>query len=387
MMRVKVIMWILFFAVGGWANSFVHGPYTGDPREDAVTVSWTMEPPSVGAVEYAPSAYFAETGDFSERVRYLPEKSEGRETAHVRLEGLLPATEYVYRVILEGGEASPLGTFYTAPPRGRPAAFAVISDTQWRDWTEPNRIELVGDALAADPTPFQFILHAGDIVERPFRKYWDHLFASLGDALLRAPFIPVLGNHERGHISYYEYFDLPPGGGKFGERWWALYWGDIVVVGLDSNVRVPSVYQEQIQWLREHLATDRPHKFVVFHHPAFSSDSHYGPGSPGIQALWHPIFVEYGVDIVFNGHAHNYERIVRDGVTYLVVGGGGAPLYPQREPRIAGSVVGYDDFYFYVRVRTSPEGIAVEAVRVAQLVDGEISPAEGILDSFFLPTE
>lgn len=118
----------------------------------------------------------------------------------------------------------------------------------------------------------------------------------------------------------------------------------------------------------------------------FSSDAVYGPGSEGLQSLWHPVFVELGVDLVFSGHAHNYERIERDGVTYLVVGGGGANLYPLGPERTEGSRVGIDDHLFYLRVEADPDGIFVEAVGVAVEVGGEIVPRRTTLDTFTLPS-
>ena len=108
-------------------------------------------------------------------------------------------------------------------------------------------------------------------------------------------------------------------------------------MGLDSNARRPQDYLDQVHWLRRSLSDPEPHRFGIFHHPVFSSDAFYGLGSEGLQALWHPVLVALGVDIVFSGHAHNYARIKRDGVTYLVVGGWGTNLYPWRPTRVAGS--------------------------------------------------
>lgn len=373
----------------GWpALPFVHGPYSGAPSATEATVCWTTDTPLPGRVEYGPWEAFAASASLPSAQEYLPEGTSGRETVHLRLRGLEPGTRYAYRVVLGTDGASwtsPVGTFATAPAVADPVAFAVIADTQWQ-WDGVNRIRLVGDAVATDPTLFQFILHAGDLVESPLPRYWDHLFASLSGALLRAPLLPVLGNHERNSVTYYQSFDLPPGAGQWGKRWWTLRWGDTVVVGLDTNARRPQDYLDQIDWLRLSLSGPEQHKFVVFHHPVFSSDAVYGPGSEGLQALWHPVFVELGVDLVFSGHAHNYERIERDGVAYLMVGGGGATLYPLGPERAEGSRVGSDNYLFYLRVETDPDRIFVEVVGVARQVGDEIVPGRTTLDAFTLPS-
>ncbi len=370
-------------------GAFVHGPYTGAPETQAATVSWTATPALPARVDYGPWSEFDETGELSASVRYTPEQAGDRQTAHVRLDGLEHGTRYAYRVVLKADDipqGSPIGSFHTAPDPGAAISFAVIADTQWQ-WEGVNRIQRVGEALAADPQPFQFILHGGDIVESPIPRYWDHTFASLSSALLRAPFLPVLGNHERNSRSYYTLFSLPPGGGLMDKRWWALDFGDVAVVGLDTNVSRPGDYRDQVDFLYEHLSGDHKHRFVIFHHPVFSSDAIYGPGSEGLQALFHPAFVELGVDIVFTGHAHNYERIHRDGVTYLMVGGGGAIVRPLSDERVEGSVVACDEHLFYVAVSTDREGIAVEAVKVARQLNDDIVPAEGVLDAFTLPAD
>jgi hypothetical protein len=65
---------------------------------------------------------------------------------------------------------------------------------------------------------------------------------------------------------------------------------------------------------------------------------------------YHPIFIEAGVDMVFNGHAHNYERIEKDGVVYLVLGGGGAVPRGLSPTRVECSVVAVENHNFYARV-------------------------------------
>lgn len=374
-------------AVAAAASPLDRGPYTGAPAPDGVTISWSGSPLLPGRIEYGSLRDYEEIGVLRRSVIVPdPEEVEGRRTMHVRLDGLEPGTRYLYRVVLSDGDAdlaSPIGMFRTAPSPGAPVSFAVLSDTQWQSEGE-NRLKRVGDAIAEDCDPFDFILHAGDLVESPAETYWDHWFASFDRMLRRAPFIPVPGNHEKNHRSYYDAFSFPPGEGRDGERWWALHWGDVVVVGLDTNVRRPDEMIEQQDWARKHLSGPEPHKFVIFHHPVFSSDAYHGSGY-SYDAIYHPVFVETDVDVVFNGHAHNYERIERDGVTYVVAGGGGATPRPLSDERVPGSAVAIADHLFYVRIRTDPNGIEAEAVAVARIDGGTMVPFERVIDSFSLP--
>jgi acid phosphatase type 7 len=384
-----VLLAALCCAVGAAASPFVHGPYSGAPSEASVTISWLSSDPHPAYVEYERLSVHASSGTFSLSSEIQSAETDTANKIHVRLGGLDPDTDYVYRVVLDtpdGRVESPHGRFATAPPSGERISFAVLADTQWQ-WEGDNRLQAVADAIAADETAFDFILHAGDVVESPSATYWDHWFASFSNVLLRAPFLPVLGNHERNHGSYYDHFALPPGGGRRDERWWALHWGDVVVVGLDTNVSQAADYLAQQAWAREHLSGPEPHKFVMFHHPVYSSDAYHGSGY-SYDVIFHPIFVETNVDIVFNGHAHNYERIVRDGVTYLVLGGGGAVPRALAAERVEGSVVAQEGYNFYLRVTTSPDSIVVETVSVARAGEAEFDLTDGhLLDSFALADE
>jgi predicted phosphodiesterase len=267
-------------------------------------------------------------------------------------------------------------------------AFAVVSDTQWQ-WEGENRLKFIGDAIADDSqaSSWDFILHAGDVVESPSSTYWDHWFTSFDRMLLATPFIPVLGNHEKNSRSYYDHFAHPAGAGQGDERWWALHWGDVVVVGLDSTAGRSDRIIAQQAWAEEQLSGSENHKFVIFHYPVYSSDAFHGSGY-SYDVIYHPIFVRNGVDIVFNGHAHNYERIEMDGVTYLVVGGGGAVPRALAPKRVPGSIVAVEGENFYVRVETAPKGIDVRVLSVAVATETSFTPTYGrVLDTFFLPTE
>ena len=369
------------------ASPFVHEPYSGAPSGDSVTISWASMTPLPARIEYGSLEHFEDRQQFQHAVDVEVPEEGLSDTQHVVLQGLPSANQYVYRVVLIDDQVeymSEVGAFSTAPASGTPVEFIVLADTQ-QQLEGVNRLELVGSAIAADPMEFDFILHAGDIVESPSSFYWDDWFASFGNMLARAPFIPVPGNHEKNHRSYYDNFEFPPGAGKNDERWWALHWGDVVVVGLDTNVRSATEIRDQQDWAREHLGGSEPHKFVIFHHPVFSSDAFYGTGF-FFDTIYHPIFVEMGADIVFNGHSHHYEHIVRDGVTYMVVGGGGATPRQTTPDHIEGSDVSIEGYHFYVGVATSDEGIHVETVSVARETGtiAIVTEEEHLLDTFQL---
>lgn len=383
------ILVALFMVAGAAASTFVHGPYAGAPTQTTVVVSWLSSDPAPARIDYGIRISYEATGTFAHTLAVPIEEDADLGTLHIALTDLQFGSEYIYRVVLEAADgddvASPLGHFQTAPPPGAVVEFAVLADTQWQ-WEGENRLAAVGSAVAADPMPFDFILHAGDLVETPGSAIWAHWFDAFSAMLLRAPFLPVLGNHESGNRSYYNNFVLPPGDGKNDERWWAFHWGDMVIVGLDTDVTKASDYIAQQDWARLHFSGPELHKLVMFHYPVYSSDAYHGSGY-SLDVIYHPIFVEAGVDLVINGHAHNYERLQVDGVTYLVVGGGGAVPRALAETHVPGSILAIEGYNFYLRVTAAPEGIGVEVVSIAQASEKTFELTDGhLLDAFLLPT-
>lgn len=236
----------------------------------------------------------------------------------VTLSGLTPDTSYSYEVRAEGEPLGKAATFTTAPESGSDFSFVAFADTGSGD------IHQTRIASLLKTLPARFAILAGDIVYdkgadfeydpryfKPYREIIDHF-----------PFFPVPGNHDMVTDKggpFRNVFNFPQG-----IFYRDFFWGDVHFIGLDSNH--PDDLKQR-EWLTNALKAPARWRVVYFHHPAFSSGE-YG-GYPSVQKNWVPLFEQYGADLVIAGHAHNYERTLPiNGVTYIVTGGGGAPLYP-----------------------------------------------------------
>lgn len=168
---------------------------------------------------------------------------------------------------------------------------------------------------------------------------------------------PTPGNHDyntRDAEPYYAYFGDRAGPGKRG--YYSYDIGDWHVVSLNSELPASrgrlAAARAQEAWLRRDLAANPKLCTVAyFHRPLFSSGDH--GNYPSMERLW-DIMYAHRVDLVLNGHDHNYERFLPqtpkgvpdsvNGIVEIVVGTGGAALRGMREktePNSAATVHGY----------------------------------------------
>lgn len=376
---LALILLALLLVIGlAQEQAFIRSPYLGldgDPSS-TVALSWKTAEPLEGIVHYATAS------DYVAELAVPAEAGSEHHVYHASLGELELDEEYVYQVELrDSGEktvaTSELGHFRTAAPDLDDFTFAVYGDTR----TYPERHRLVVEAMAGDKP--HFVVNTGDLVESGrVESQWDErFFWAISPLAKDAPFLVVLGNHEQNSPEYYEGFILPSGGGDHEEEWWSVDYGVVHLVGLDTNaLTLPHGFarmREQVEWLKEDLAAAREQSkfiFVFFHHPLFSSSIAYAPGNTGLRQLWHPIFVEYGVDAVFESHCHSYERLIEDGVNYIVTGGGGAPLGGFKGEHIPGSVKAISGVLHYVRVTIAGDRAILEMVPVARVSDDQVTP-------------
>lgn len=263
----------------------------------------------------------------------------------ILIEDLEPSTAYTYEVQVDG---SPPPTYdddawqplsFNTAPFEYPLRFCALGDSGFGHPTT----RTLGTAIAQHE--LDFFLHLGDVVywmheynNDHFYNYYVKYFKPFGDILRQMPHYPTMGNHDYDGPTFLDELPtynwvFPP----FGEDeyeglryWYSFQFNDIHFISLNSQLIYgrADLRNMQIEWLDEQLARDDSLYKVVFFHiaPFHSSDVHPGDGLP-IAEQWLPKFEASNVKLVLTGHAHLYERLERNGITYIVAGAGSAINY------------------------------------------------------------
>jgi 3',5'-cyclic AMP phosphodiesterase CpdA len=310
------------------------------------------ERPDVGVVGY---------GETPELGRKKTDSLVGRRHA-IALTGLDPGSTYHYRLGGFGGPSA-TGCFRTAPVGDDSRfGFAVVGDSG-----SGGKGQLAVAALLERLRP-DLILHTGDVVypAGQERHYDRRFFAPYRDLIKTVPLFPVLGNHDvrKGNgAAFLENFHPPLGSPGSTKRYYSFDWGNAHFVALDSELYYDDKGcepQEQKAFLDQDLAATRKRWKVAFLHRSPYGSSRHG-GDERVREDLEPLFARHGVDLVFTGHDHVYERTVPiRGVTYVVSGGGGRRLYPAgRSARTASTV----SAHHAVLVRVDGGHLFLEAVQ------------------------
>jgi hypothetical protein len=290
-----------------------------------------------------------------------------------RLEGLAPGETYFYVVGHDGwdapGHLDTVRSFATAPSDRAPFTFTAFGD-------QGVTYDAVGNTNLIRAQSPAFHLHAGDIsyaesggsgliTDSYDPRIWDAFLNQVEPVASTVPWQIAAGNHEM------ETWYSPDGYGGLQDRfalpgattYYSFVYGNVMVISLDANdvsneIPANNGYTggAQTAWLAKQLAAARSRSdvdFVVayFHHCAYCTCTvHSSEG--GVRANWAPLFDQYAVDLVINGHNHIYERTdpikagsatgaapigstitpATQGTTYVTAGGAGESLYSFSAP-------------------------------------------------------
>ncbi len=333
-----------------------------DTRASSILVGTDMA--AVTAADGAATGVTRHDGHF---MRFTSRTSPGGfemvHEAHVC--GLSADTEYFYKV---GGPGhwSEVYSFTTGPVAGStaPFVFGVTGDSRGY---EDNAWAITQHRMSDRAIDFE--IFSGDaVVAGPNQGEWNQFFTQVDgafdaqDLLATRPLMMANGNHDLLAVNYLVQFALPQdeSDGEIGqgEDWYSFDYGNAHFVVLNDTVTRSSVLGgEEAAWLSADLAavdrTTTPWIFVTHHQPMYTCTAGRPPDT-ALRAAWQSIFDQYHVDMVFNGHNHEYERSapifgfdsggghvapeggggvpvisagVPSGTIYMVAAGAGAPLY------------------------------------------------------------
>ncbi|MFN7971178.1 MAG: putative Ig domain-containing protein [Acidobacteriota bacterium] len=310
------------------ALSFKIEPYLQNQSGTSMVVCWRTDVLATSTVLYGATA-----------TQLTPVTVPGTTQQHeVTLSGLAPGATYYYKVQSQAGTTieSALATLTTAGV-GSKFRFAFITDTQ----TDPS----VNQSFTDDLIDFgpEMLFHGGDHVDDgdDIDGEWLAYFASSKGYLSVKPQFSVMGNHNyrtdplglgHDHAETSILLFAQPGN----ERWFTVRRGTVLFIVLDANQdRYPQVQTVEPGWLAQVLqdATDGVDdpllKIACFHQPAFSSGIHtlefpnVELDDEFVMDNFVPLFEQYGVSLVLNGHEHFYERSRKAAIPYLICGSAG----------------------------------------------------------------
>lgn len=333
-------------------------PYLQSVDRNRAIVMWTFPTPGSGVVQYSTDKSYSRSA--TAQSKPFPPSQTGQTAAYTQYEaeltGLAPNTTYFYRATVDGRNQTPTDelSFRTAGPG--PFSFLVFGDTGQATTDQLN---------VATRMSFEFpisgaggpalVLHTGDIAyySGTFDQFENNYFGYYFNMMRRVPFFPAPGNHEYvtpGALPFLAVHSMPAGRAPAADRgrYYSFDWGNVHFICLDSNdplLKADTGTGKMFEWLEDDLQrTTQFWRVAYWHHPPYAS----GPNSsdPG-QAFIYDILrnkmllilERHGVQLVFNGHEHSYQRSrpiradsvaddPNNGILYITTGGGGAGLYP-----------------------------------------------------------
>ena len=165
--------------------------------------------------------------------------------------------------------------------------------------------------------PFDMVIMLGDNLygsqrAADFVQKFERPYKPLLDAGVK--FYASLGNHDNTSNNTYKLFNMG------GERYYTYTRNNVRFLVLDSNY----LDSRQLEWLERALRdAQEAWKIAYFHHPLYSDGGRHG-SEVELRVKLEPLFVKYGVNVVYSGHDHIYERITpQKGIYYFVSGAAG----------------------------------------------------------------
>ncbi|MBZ0252575.1 MAG: metallophosphoesterase, partial [Candidatus Methylomirabilis sp.] len=326
---------------GPWVN-FVADTQTYAITDIAITIEADQETPGAADVVRWGTAQ----GVYPNVVQIgntccSPGSNEIKE-ALIPVAALPPGGRVFYRLEYLGAVRE--GSFFAPPAPGEGFRLGVIGDNR----SNPGRHQSIVNAFknhygdAANYPPL--FVNTGDMVASGEDEAdWDTFFQIEADGgplslLGNMVFQPTFGNHEEGEILVPTLFDrnFP------NPRHFAYKYGNVLFVNINSEDPLAAAGLAQTAYANANADPDIEFKVAIFHQPAVTTGDSHDPNTFMVGTFM-DVFEGGNVDIVLQGHNHQYERSLVNGIHYIVTGAGGVGvgdfLNPNEADRTSFSLV------------------------------------------------
>lgn len=361
---MKYFLLSLFFIFTISVNSqFSRYPYIQSTTTNSTIIAWRTSNGVLGVIKYGTdpnNLIFTKTESTTDTIHAL------------LLDNLIENTKYYYAVY-SGLDLETEEYFYTA----KDSTHNEFSFLQYGDCGYNSAIQhQIGNLMEADSAEFAVV--CGDIDQGGLPHFnagtggddYDEIYFDVyndGDSskmLSRECHYTAIGNHDyyaNNGAEYENSFYLPHNNSENSEKYYSFTWGDAKFICLDVITPydttynfLPPVYNTlpieerwwtdfragtpQYEFLEDELrCNDKKWVFVYFHEgpwtnywgadysvwPSLGGDYYEYDGNIMVRDELVPLFEQYNVDFVLNGHSHLYERGEKDGVTYVTSGSAG----------------------------------------------------------------
>jgi len=338
------------------ASEFLIRPFVQSITKESAAICFSLPNDAVSRTVIG-------TADNAETAVYTAHES----LVKARFTGLNPETKYYYTVSVNGTELlSPPGEYYFftgSAALETPVTIAVYGDTRSGEESFDLDHRSVVESIRHYSSP-DLLLHTGDVVNTQDPEGWNRFFHIEHELLKNTPLYPVRGNSDGDRTDILHMFALPGD-----TTWYSFSAGPVYCIALDlQNNMTDSYYAKHIgpasdqwNWLTRMLASDErkrcPFTLVYFHAPLFPPDDET---SPAMKDHLVSLFEKSNVDLVINGQ-HYFSYAQRNGVTYMISGGGGALLDRYQAKRSA-SVRVYEPVFHHLRITANYPALTIEAI-------------------------
>jgi hypothetical protein len=245
------------------------------------------------------------------------------------------------------------GPFLSVPNRADTFKFAVLGDNGSGDQGQYDLADqmtivhqvfnyglviMLGDNFYGSQTPPELVRK----FDRPYKRLLD----------LGVKFYAAIGNHDEPFTINYPLLNMG------GRRYYTFARERVRFFVLDTNV----IDADQLRWFEEALEkSTEPWKIAYFHHPLYANAGRHG-AAVDMRVLLEPLLLRYGVNVVFSGHDHIYERLTpQKGIYYFVAGSGGKLRKGDLVPSVT-TAAGFDQDQAFLIAEVAANELYFQAV-------------------------